>query len=59
MEIEVEQSTFKGRPVLKIWGLDEEGNRNGEYPIITVGRKKAKALVQAIESLKAFAQEGE
>lgn len=46
----VEEDTYKGYPVLKI----EVGQRNGETEWLTVGVKKAVAIVENFDAINAW-----
>ena len=52
MSFKAEQSVFKGSPTLTI---NDEDNK--EYPrVISFGVRKAKAILECIEELKAFVE---
>lgn len=46
---------FKGHPVIALWEVDPAGNKVGQYPVISLGVRKAKVLLSHIEELKRFA----
>lgn len=39
-----------------IWKIDEDGEKVGEYPIISIGKKKLKAIMDHAEELKEFVE---
>jgi formylmethanofuran dehydrogenase subunit E-like metal-binding protein len=45
---------YKGFDVVGIWAVDDEGNKVGKAPIISMGANKAKAIIEHIEDLKRF-----
>lgn len=47
---------YKGNKTLSIYKADEEGLPVSDFPIITIGKAKAKALVAHIDDLKEFAE---
>jgi hypothetical protein len=49
----VQLGEFEGHPTFKIIEVDEEGYKN-KYPVITVGVKKAKAILKNIKALEDF-----
>ena len=53
MKTEIELGEFKGNPVITIHELDQSGNRK-PYPLISVGIKKAKAIVHHLEDIEDF-----
>ena len=55
METLIEEGKFEG--TLAIWRTDEDGNKVGEYPIISCGKKKFKAILEHIEEIKKFVGE--
>lgn len=42
---------------IAIWNVDEDGNKVGEYPIISFGKKKAKAIAEHLGEVLGFAKE--
>jgi len=43
---------FKGFKVLAVWEVDDNGLKKGDYPIISLGRKKLRAVVDHVEEIK-------
>ena len=52
-KFKVFESKYKGHPIFEVWPTDENGN-TGKYCTVKVGVKKAEALLEHIEELKAF-----
>lgn len=50
---EVETGEFKGNEVITIWEIDDEGKRK-QFPLLSVGRKKAQAILDNIEKIDAW-----
>lgn len=46
---------FKGSKVFAVWEVDGSGNKVGQYPLFSMGGKKAVALMHHIEDFKEFA----
>lgn len=58
MKIKVQETTYRGRPVLSLYDLDaSEEYRN--YAILNIGIRKAKAIVAAHEEIKEFIKKNE
>lgn len=55
IKTEVEIGEYKGSPVLTIHELDEQGQRT-KYPLISFGKRKAKAIIKHIQDLEDFAE---
>lgn len=53
-KIVIEESEFKGQPVITIWETDDEGKKK-QFPVISFGKKKAKILVDNIKEIQDFA----
>ncbi len=43
---------FKGFKVLAVWEVDDNGLKKGDYPIISLRRKKLRAVVDHVEEIK-------
>lgn len=54
MKTRVFFDTFKNHKLFAIWEIDEDGNKIGQYPILSMGYKKAQALLSYIEDLKTY-----
>lgn len=55
MNIKVKELEFKNKPVLALY--DEDGSeKQKKYPIMTIGIKKAKAIVAGFEHIKKFVE---
>lgn len=58
MKIKVEETTYRGRPVLSLYDLDaSEEYRN--YAILNIGVRKAKAIIAAKEEIAKFIKKNE
>jgi hypothetical protein len=47
--------TYKGNKIFAVWNVDENGNKTGQYPVVSFGAKKAIGLMQHLDELNAFA----
>lgn len=54
MKTIVEFSEYKGHPMLSIWKVDDDGKKIGEYPVISFGLGKAKAIVEHASAIEKF-----
>lgn len=45
---------FKGNKVFAVWEVDDQGNKVGEYPLFSLGAKKAIALMNHLEDFKDY-----
>lgn len=52
----VEIGEYKGNSIFTIWSVNNEGVKS-QYPLISVGRIKAKAIINHLEELKDFTGE--
>jgi hypothetical protein len=55
MKTKVFLDTFKGSKVFAVWEIDESGEKVGQYPLFSMGAKKAIALMYHLEEFKEFA----
>lgn len=56
MTTEIEIGEYKNNPTFIIHELDDKGQRK-QYPLLTVGVKKAKALLKHMDELSDFVAE--
>lgn len=52
MKTKVTEGKHKG--TISIWEVDEDGDNKGEYPILSMGKRKFKAILDNIEEIKQF-----
>jgi hypothetical protein len=45
---------FKGNKVFAVWEVDDQGNKVGDYPLFSMGGKKAIALMNHLEDFKDY-----
>lgn len=58
MKIKIQESTYRGRPVIQLF--DEEASEdNKKYPLISMGLRKAKAVLAVKEELYEFIKKNE
>lgn len=58
MKIKVQETTYRGRPVLSLFDLDaSEEYRN--YAILNIGVRKAKAIIAARHEIEQFIKKNE
>ena len=48
---------YKGNPVYGIWNVDEEGEKEGSYPIASMGKKKLEAVLDNAVELRELLEE--
>lgn len=53
MKIKIKETTYRGRPVISLYDL-ECNEEYKEYPIITLGVRKAKAILAAKDEISNF-----
>lgn len=53
MKIKTKESNYRGRPVLSLYDL-EASEEYREYPIVTIGIRKAKAITCVFDEIKNF-----
>ena len=46
---------FKGHKLFAVWEVDEQGNKLGDFPLVSFGGKKAVALANHLEDFKDYA----
>lgn len=54
MATKVFASEFKGKPVLEIAIVDDEGTPIYDYPVVSFGVKKAEAILYHIDEIEDF-----
>lgn len=54
MKTKVFFDNFKGHLLFAVWEVDPEGNKVGQYPLFSLGAKKAIALANHLEEFKDF-----
>lgn len=50
---------FKGNPMFQIFEVDEDGQPTSEYAVVKFGIRKAKAVLEHMDDLKAFVEEND
>lgn len=58
MKIKIQESTYRGRPVIQLFDEDASED-NKKYPLISMGLRKAKAVLAVKEELHAFIKKNE
>lgn len=48
------KQVYKGHPTISVWEVDETGNPVGKYPLVSLGVKKASALLQHAQEIEEF-----
>lgn len=57
MNTKAEEGEYKGNTLFKVIEVEEDGETpKSDYPVISFGLKKARALVNHIDELKAFVE---
>lgn len=54
MKTKVFFDNFKGHRMFAVWEVDDQGNKVGQYPIFSLGAKKAVALSNHLEEFKDY-----
>lgn len=54
MKTKVFFDIFKGYKLFAVWEIDDEGQRVGQYPLFSLGSKKAMALANHLEEFKDY-----
>jgi len=52
MNTKIFPGKFEG--TISIWNVDEEGEKKGDYPLLSMGKKKLKAILTHIDEIKEF-----
>jgi hypothetical protein len=55
MKTKVFFEEFKGNKMFAVWEVDDQGNKVGQYPLFSLGSRKAIALSTHLEDFKDFA----
>jgi len=55
VKLKTELGEFKESPIFQIWEVDETGKKKDRRPLISFGEKKAKAILDSLDSLRHFA----
>lgn len=55
MKTKVFLDEFKGNKLFSVWEVDENDNKVGQYPLVSMGGRKAIALLSHLEDFKDFA----
>lgn len=45
---------YKGKKIFAVWKVDQHGNKEGKYPLISFGAKKAQAIIPHLPELNDF-----
>lgn len=54
MKTKVFFDTFKGHKLFAVWEVDDMDNKVGQYPLFSLGAKKAVALSKHLEEFKDY-----
>lgn len=54
MKTKVFFDIFKGYKLFAVWEIDDSGQRVGQYPLFSLGSKKAMALANHLEEFKDY-----
>lgn len=54
MKTKVFFDEFKGYKMFAVWEIDSQGNKVGQYPLFSLGSKKAIALSNHLEEFKDY-----
>lgn len=58
MKVKIKESTYRGRPIIQLY--DEEAQEEYKsYPLISIGLRKAKALMAVKEEIYEFIKKNE
>lgn len=59
MKTKVFTSEYKGHPIVQVFEVDDQGNKQGKYPVVSMGLKKAKALLDNQAEVALFISDNE
>jgi len=59
MKTKVFTSEYKGHPIVQVFEVDDQGNKQGKYPVVSMGVKKAKALLDNQAEVALFIADNE
>ena len=45
---------FKGHKLFAVWEVDDNGEKVGNFPIVSVGSKKAATILQHLQELQEY-----
>lgn len=48
---------FKGNRMFAVWEVDEDDSPVSDYPVVSFGKTKAKAILKHLEELEEFVDE--
>jgi hypothetical protein len=54
MKTKIFLDNFKGHKMFAVWEVNDQGEKQGEFPIVSFGGKKATAVANHIEELKDY-----
>lgn len=54
MKTKVFLDEFKGHKLFAVWEVDDNGDKVGQYPLFSLGAKKAIALATHLEEFKDY-----
>lgn len=58
MKVKIQESTYRGRPILQLF--DEDASEEyRKYPLVSIGLRKAKALMAVKEEIHEFIKKNE
>ncbi len=49
---------YRGTATFEVWPVDENGEKVGEYFLVSFGAKKAKAIIEHVDELTEWVDEG-
>lgn len=56
METKVFEDEFKGHKLFTVWEIDENGEKKGKYPKVSIGKGKSNALVAHLDEFIAWVE---
>lgn len=57
MKTLVEKDVYGGRPFIKIYEVNEKGEKKQDKPIVSFGYKKAEAILASLKEIEMFIEE--
>lgn len=58
MKVKIQESTYRGRPILQLFDEDVSEEYR-KYPLVSIGLRKAKALMAVKEEIHEFIKKNE
>jgi hypothetical protein len=54
LKTKVFEEEFKGHKLLAVWSVDQNDEKIGRYPLVSLGKKKLEVLLSHITEVRSF-----